>query len=95
MAVRSCGLSKQAVRTISSKDVEWADAIFVMEADHRSRLQQSFRSPLANKLVASLDIPDDYEFMDPELVELLTDRITAHLAQLLPEDLDEKQPQIS
>lgn len=83
IAVRSCGLSKQAVRTISTKDVDWADVVFVMEADHRSRLQQSFRSQLTGKVVECLDIPDDYQFMDPELIELLTDRINHFLDQHL------------
>lgn len=83
IAVRSCGLSKQAVRTISVKDIDWADAIFVMEADHRSRLQQSFRPELTDKVVKCLDISDDYGFMDPELVEQLTDRINGHLTELL------------
>lgn len=86
LAVRSCGLSKQAVRTISTSDVDWADIILVMESDHRARLQQSFRSQLTDQIVDCLDIPDDYQFMAPELVELLTDRINGSLAKLLPDD---------
>ncbi|MEP3478440.1 MAG: phosphotyrosine protein phosphatase [Fuerstiella sp.] len=92
-AVRSCGLSKQAVRTITHKDVDWADVIFVMEAEHKSRLRQSFRRELNDTIVDCLDIPDDYQFMDPELVELLTDRINERLSQLQEdEDLDEDLP---
>ena len=93
LTVRSCGLSKQAVRTITHKDVDWADVIFVMEAKHKSRLSQSFRTELTDTIVVCLDIADDYQFMDPELVELLTDRINESLSQLLQDDdLDEEIP---
>ena len=93
LAVRSCGLSKQAVRRITHKDVDWADVIFVMEAEHKSRLRQSFQDGISHTIVECLDIPDDYQFMDPELVELLTDRINECLSQLRQdEDLDEDIP---
>lgn len=86
LAVRSCGLSKQAARKITHKDADWANVIFVMEAEHKTRLRQSFQSELTDTVVECLDIPDDYQFMDPELVELLTDRINGHLSQLLPDE---------
>lgn len=91
IAVRSCGLSKQAARTISARDVDWADVIFVMEAEHRSRLNRLFRDQLLETEVCCLDIPDDYQFMDPELVELLTDRINGHLCELLSDDSEEQE----
>lgn len=42
-----------------------------MESKHRSRLMQDHAALLAGKELHVLDIPDDYRFMDPELVELL------------------------
>ena len=42
-----------------------------MEEKHKSRLQAGFRAALAHKRVIVLDIPDDYKYMDPELVDLL------------------------
>ena len=48
----------------------WADVIYVMEKKHRSRLYE--KCPEAKyKEVVVLHIPDDYEFMDEELVETL------------------------
>jgi predicted protein tyrosine phosphatase len=49
----------------------WADIIFVMEKTHRTKLQQRFRKYLNGKRVVCLDIPDDYKYMQEELVKLL------------------------
>jgi predicted protein tyrosine phosphatase len=43
----------------------------VMEKAHRNRLSKNFRTHLNGKRVICLDIPDDYEYMQPELVRLL------------------------
>lgn len=50
-----------------------ADVIFVMERRHRSRLLERFGGLAAPTHV--LDIPDEYQFMDPDLVRLLRDRV--------------------
>jgi predicted protein tyrosine phosphatase len=55
--------------------VEWADIIFVMERAHRARLQCRFRAQLKRARVICLDIPDDYAFMQPELVALLEKKV--------------------
>ena len=59
---------------LSSEQVEWADIIFVMEKIHRTKLNRKFRSSLNGKRVICLDIPDDYEFMDPALIQMLERR---------------------
>ena len=48
--------------------LEWADVIFVMEKKHRQRIQDRFGSEAVSGKVVVLDIPDDYQFMDPELI---------------------------
>ena len=68
---RSAGTVRGAKRTVSVKDIRWADLILVMEEKHKSRLQAAFRDELRYKALHVLDIPDEYRFMDPELVELL------------------------
>lgn len=70
----SAGISNDADVPLSSEQVEWADIIFVMEKTHRNKLNRRFRSSLKNKRVICLDIPDDYEFMDPVLVQILESR---------------------
>jgi predicted protein tyrosine phosphatase len=42
-----------------------------MEKAHRNRLATRFKSHLNGKRVICLDIPDEYEYMQDELVRLL------------------------
>lgn len=67
----SAGLGGDATVPLSPEQIEWATIIFVMEKAHRSRLASRFRRHLNGKRVICLDIPDDYEYMQPELVKLL------------------------
>lgn len=69
--VRSGGTSPSARHTVSDADIDWADVVIVMEQKHKSRLVADFGDVLAGKPVHVLDIPDEYQYMDPELVELL------------------------
>ncbi|MGE0333150.1 MAG: low molecular weight protein tyrosine phosphatase family protein [Ramlibacter sp.] len=77
--VDSAGLAPHAETVLDAEQVQWADVIFVMEKQHRSRLNQRFRKALHGKRVVCLDIPDDYAYMQPELVDLLQKRVTPHL----------------
>ena len=70
----SAGLSHGATVPLSTEQIEWADIIFVMEKAHRSKLSKQFRAHLHAKRVICLDIPDDYEFMDPVLIRILEDK---------------------
>ena len=74
--VRSAGTVRGAIRTISVKDLRWADVILVMEQKHKSRLQAQFRDEVRYKTLHVLDIPDEYRFMDEELIELLKAKAT-------------------
>lgn len=80
-AARSAGTSPRAKRTVSAADIQWADIIFVMESKHRSRLKARFSQLLAHKPLRVLDIPDEYRYMDEELIELLDVSVTAILGQ--------------
>ena len=46
-----------------------------MEKRHKQILQQRFNDDISGKRVVCLDIPDDYEFMDEDLVMTLKDRL--------------------
>ena len=59
--------------------MEWADWIFVMEGIHRRRLNTRFGSSLRAKRVTVLEIPDQYSYMDPALVQLLQERLSGYL----------------
>jgi predicted protein tyrosine phosphatase len=83
LKVRSGGTSRNARHPVSIDDVLWADLICVMEEKHQSQLKANFRDALKGKCLHVLDIPDDYRYMDPELVELVRDGVAA----LLPSDV--------
>jgi predicted protein tyrosine phosphatase len=76
--IRSAGLSPKSDRKISAKDLEWAHLTFVMETDQRARILDTF-GDIELPQILVLDIPDDYEFMDEELVDMLQDKMTAAL----------------
>jgi predicted protein tyrosine phosphatase len=67
----SAGLAPDAAAALSPEQLDWADIVFVMEKAQRAKLMQKFKRYLKHKRVVCLDIPDEYAFMDPELVELL------------------------
>ena len=67
----SAGLGNDAVVPLSAEQIEWATIIFVMEKAHKNKLSTKFAGHLNGKRVICLDIPDEYAFMQPELVELL------------------------
>ena len=79
LKVRSAGISSSARKLINITDIGWADSIFVMENKHKQYINEHFRNQLGDKTLIVLDIPDDYQYMDEELVACLTDSINAHL----------------
>jgi predicted protein tyrosine phosphatase len=75
MECASAGLAPDAEHPLSAELVEWADVIFVMEKRHRAKLVAKFGRHLAGRRIICLDIPDDYDYMAPALVELLKARV--------------------
>ena len=80
--VASAGLNHDAENPIGPELLRWADLIFVMERAHRTRLSRRFRAHLGGKRVVCLEIPDDFEFMEPALVSLLQARVPRFLPRL-------------
>jgi predicted protein tyrosine phosphatase len=78
----SAGLNHDAENPVTPELVQWADIIFVMERTHRSKLSAKFKAHLGNAHVVCLEIPDDYEFMDPYLIRLLKVEVPRHLPSL-------------
>jgi predicted protein tyrosine phosphatase len=77
----SAGLAPDAECVLSAEQVEWADLIFVMERQHQVKLKQRFAALLQGKRIVCLDVPDRYQFMQPELVTLLQRKIGHHLRE--------------
>jgi predicted protein tyrosine phosphatase len=75
----SAGISNDADVMLSREQVSWANIIFVMEKTHKNRLQKKFKDAVSGKRLICLGIPDDYEYMDPELVTLLENKVAPFL----------------
>lgn len=76
---RSAGTSPNAKKTVSSADIRWADYIFVMEKKHKNKLLAEFTRMMDYKALHILDIPDEYQYMDQELVEEIESRVSVIL----------------
>ncbi len=78
--VRSVGTASSARRQIREADIEWADIVFAMERSHVHQLRKRFASALEECELTCLDIPDEYGYMEPDLV----DALEAGLSEYLP-----------
>ena len=85
---RSAGTSPKARVRVTQAHIRWANQIFVMESKHLQRLRELFANSLSDKPITVLDIPDDFQFMDAELVDVLNLR----LAHLLPDAVQPSPP---
>jgi predicted protein tyrosine phosphatase len=78
---RSAGTETGARLKVTAGHLGWADVIFVMEKKHLRRLRENFPVELTDKPVICLNIPDDYQFMQPELITLLQAVVPPHLEE--------------
>lgn len=79
LTVRSAGLSPQSRCVVSAKLLAWADLVMVMENRHAARLCDRFRAEMKLPEIVSLDIPDDFPFMDATLIDLLRSAVEIQL----------------
>jgi predicted protein tyrosine phosphatase len=77
--VRSAGTQPGARIVVTEGHIGWADLIFCMEKSHLNRLRRKFPEALRDKQVICLHIPDEFEFMQTELVEELRARLAAYV----------------
>ena len=68
--VRSAGVNSGAKRRVSESDLRWADVVFVMEREHKEWIVSRFKH-LHRPRIDVLDIPDEFEFMEDQLQEML------------------------
>ncbi|MGF7032360.1 putative protein tyrosine phosphatase [Paenibacillus mucilaginosus] len=78
-AVRSAGTEENARIRVTAGLIGWADWILVMERKHIRRLKEKFPLELQGKRLICLDIPDEYGYMDEELIGLLESSVSAYV----------------
>ena len=82
--VRSAGTQPGARIVVTEGHLGWADLVLCMEKSHLSQLRRRFPEALAGKNVVCLHIPDEYAFLQPELLDELRAALAGHVT--LPGD---------
>ncbi|MES2592755.1 MAG: protein tyrosine phosphatase [Bacteroidota bacterium] len=77
--VRSAGTSASARIKLTAKNIAWADLIFVMEKKHKQRMLENFAFEMETKQIIILDIPDEYQFMDQELIDDIQMKVSSYI----------------
>ncbi|MGB7623301.1 MAG: low molecular weight protein tyrosine phosphatase family protein [Terriglobia bacterium] len=75
----SAGTNHDAETPISEDLIEWADVVLVMEKSHRNKLTRKFKSAFRTKRLVVPGIPDEYEYMDTELVRILQAKVPRYV----------------
>lgn len=72
---KSAGLYNEM--PVNDKQLSWADVVVVMEDAQRSEIARRFPEQYLQKRILSLDIPDIYQYGQPELIESLRSKLDA------------------
>ena len=69
--VNSAGTDISAATGITNDLLDWADSIVVMEKHHRNFIRKKYPEIYKKKKIVCLYIPDEYDYMDKELISIL------------------------
>ncbi len=72
--VDSAGTDRTANVVLEEWHLEWADAIVVMEKQHRNKIRERFPQLSEQKPIVCLYIEDIYDYMQPELITILKEK---------------------
>ncbi len=72
---RYAGMLATGVDALTADKIRWADHVFVMESRHREYIKRNFPELYESTPVTSLNIPDIYLKNDPELVEMIEEKL--------------------
>ena len=79
--VKSAGVSWFARMQVSAELLEWADVILCMEEWQKQSIEKEYSEIIAHKKLDSLNVPDDYRYMNPLLVEIIKEKTDAWLLE--------------
>jgi predicted protein tyrosine phosphatase len=71
---KSAGLYNE--KPVTEKQLTWADTIIVMEESQRRELAKRFPKQYLKKKILCLDIQDVYFYNQPELIEVLKEKMS-------------------
>ena len=70
---KSAGLFNE--KPVTSKEINWADVIVVMEDFQRNEIAKRFPEYYIKKRILSLNLPDMYYYKQPELLSILKSKM--------------------
>lgn len=73
------GTNQDAPTPVSGDLIEWADVILVMEQSHRNKISKKYPQQLKGRKLAVLGIPDNFIYMDPELIRILKMKVPKYV----------------
>jgi predicted protein tyrosine phosphatase len=73
--VKSAGTDQSAATILTTQLMDWSDAIVVMEKQHRNFIRSKYPDYYIKKKIVCLYIPDEYDFMQPELIAILKNKV--------------------
>lgn len=84
-SAKSAGTEPNSRIRVNEGHLGWADLVFVMEKKHRRILEENFPETLNGKRIICLHIPDEYRYMEPELVSVLKAALAQHIELPTPD----------
>lgn len=78
-SVKSAETGPTARIKVTADMIVWADIVFAMETRHKERLRERFPNETEGKQIVVLGIPDEYPYMDSELVEMIKSSVSVYL----------------
>ena len=79
-SVKSAGTEPRSRIRVNEGHIGWADITFVMEKKHLRILEDNFQETLNGKRLICLNIPDEFIYMEPDLIDELKAGISQHIA---------------
>ena len=70
---KSAGLYNE--KPVTEKQISWADTIIVMENPQRTEISKRFPKQYMQKQILSLNIPDIFQYNQPELIKKLKSKV--------------------
>ena len=78
-SAKSAGTERTARVKVTKDLLLWADIIFTMEEKQAKYIRNEFIEVVRNKKIIVLGIQNNYYFMEPDLINLINNKVDTYL----------------
>ena len=78
-SAKSAGTERTARVKVTKDLLLWADIIFAMEEKQAEYISNEFVDLVGNKKIIVLGIPNNYYFIEPDLIKLINNKVDTYL----------------